>query len=154
MSRPRARRVVQGLVPLVLVSVCGCFSAVRLLHETPDGGMIVMPNNSNQWPTYYRNRAEYLMHKKCPDGYVLDHEEVIEDNPASRDGRYPWEDFDYNGGYQRITTSERKQYRITFRRVRASSEVLPLVTKGPPPPPPPAATEDLMPPRPVPIQAK
>jgi hypothetical protein len=96
--------------------LCGCFSAVRMVSETPNGGVVVMPNNSNQWPTYYRNRAEYLMSRKCPKGYVIEREETFEDNPALRDGRKPNEDFDYNGAYERITNSARKSYRIAFRR--------------------------------------
>jgi hypothetical protein len=155
MSRPNvsAQRIVPVLMLLTATSAGGCFSSVRLLRETPEGGMIVMPNNSNQWPTYYRNRAEFLMHKKCPEGYVIEHEDVIEDNPAARDGRYPYEDFDYNGGYQRITTYDRKQYRLTFRRVSAAALAPPpQANKELPPSVLPPANEDLPPPRPVPVR--
>ena len=105
----------------------GRFSAVRLVGDTPDGGIAVMPNNTNQWPTYYRNRAEISMKKKFPEGYVIVHEEEVESNPAARDGRYENEDFEYNGAYERIRRSTITQYRITFRA--ASSE-------GKPSPPP------------------
>jgi hypothetical protein len=109
-----ARRSLQILLPLVAMCLCGCL-AVRIAEERPDGGVVVMPNNSNQWPTYYRNRAEYLMKQKCPDGYVVVQEEEFVDNPLTRDGRKPYEHFEYNGGYERITKYDQKSYRIVFR---------------------------------------
>jgi hypothetical protein len=106
--------------PLVLAA-CGC-SSVRLVREAPDGGVVSIPNDSNQWPTYYRNRAEQLMRKKCPAGYVIDHEVAVEDNPAERDGRYPNEDFDYNGGFERIRRYARNEYHIYFHCAPAGGQ--------------------------------
>ena len=126
---------------------CGCLS-VRIVHDAPDGVVVVMPNNSDQWPTYYRNRAEYLMKKKCPDGYVIVHEEEFVDNPAVRDGRKPYEHFEYDGGYERISKYEQKAYRITFRRAAASSGyVVPPKTEKETP-----TVNDLPPPRRLPEQ--
>ena len=39
---------------------------------------MAIPSNSNQWPTYYRDKAEKLIGEKCPDGYeVVMEEEVV-----------------------------------------------------------------------------
>jgi hypothetical protein len=139
-------RVFLALVPM---AACGCLNEVRLLRDASDGGVVVIPTNSNQWPTYYRNRAEYLMHQKCPNGYAIDHEEEFVDNPAADDGRKPYEHFEYDGGYRRISSYERKEYRITFHCAGAErgqrppakakkasppvGETLPPVEEAPPP---------------------
>lgn len=101
-----------SLIPAVM---SGC-TQVRLIENAPDGGVVSIPNNTNLWPTYYRNRAEDLMDRKFPEGYTIVNEQVVEDNPAARDGRKPNEDFEYNGAYERITHYNRKEYHITFRR--------------------------------------
>jgi hypothetical protein len=126
----------------------GC-SQVRLVRDAPDGGVVAIPNNTNQWPTYYRNRAEQLMKRKCPEGYVIVSEQAAEDNPAARDGRKPNEDFDYEGAYIRLSTYDRKVYHIVFRSVAAAK-------KAPPQPSRPAVKEEhkdeLPPPRPLPTE--
>jgi len=111
---------------LLVLAASGCASSVRFVRESADGGVIAIPSNSNQWPTYYRNRAEYLMNRKCPHGYAIDREEVVEDNPASRDGRYPNEDFEYNGAYERISRYARTEHRITFHCVPPGASAPPL----------------------------
>src|SRR5579871_4451825 len=104
----------------VLLLGCG---QVRLIRDAPDGGVLAIPNNSNQWPSYYRNRAENLMNRKCPEGYVIVKEAEAIDNPATRDGRKPHEHFEYDGAYIRLTTFERKEYRIAFRSAAAAKSV-------------------------------
>lgn len=138
---------------LGLIGNVGC-SQVRLIRGTPDGGVISIPNNSNQWPTFYRNQAESLMQKKCPQGYVIVSERVEEDNPAAEDGRKPYEDFDYNGAYERITNYRRMAYHIAFRRKSESAPADPdapgkAIPGGSPVPPTENAKEELPPPRPV-----
>jgi hypothetical protein len=132
-----ARGVVgRTLCTVLLAAAGGCGSVgAHFVSQTPDGGVVSIPNNSNQWPTYYRNRAEELMRQKCPDGYVIEREEAFEDNPADN-GRYPNEDFEYNGGYERIRNYSRKEYYITFRCR--------------PPDLPPPAGDELPPPTPLP----
>lgn len=163
MLRPKSsglRRQLSLLGSLVLAGACGCMEC-RLLHETPEGGVVSIPNNSNQWPTYYRNRAEYLMHQKCPEGYVIDREEVVADNPAAQDGRKPYEHYEYNGAYERITKYLREEYHLTFHRVGSGRRVPPpSVAPGAAIPTAPAAKplspaegeskEELPPPRPLP----
>ena len=140
---------------LVLAGVGGC-SQARLIRDNPEGGVVSIPNNTNQWPSYYRNRAEYLMRKKCPEGFVIVREQAVEDNPAERDGRKPNEDFEYNGAYQRIRNARREAYHITFRR-KAAAPPVDRTAPGIAPPDGPAASprspatdhdkEELPPPR-------
>lgn len=91
------------------------FLSIRVVRRRRTAGVIAIPDNSNQWPTYYRNRAVYLMKKKCPEGYEIISEQEAEDNPAARDGCKPNEDFEYEGAYIRLTTYTRTVYRIVFR---------------------------------------
>lgn len=137
--------------------VVGC-SQIRLIRSSSEGGVVSIPNNSNQWPSYYRNRAEFLMHKKCPEGYVIVSERMEEDNPTLYDGRKPHEDFEYDGAYIRLSNFRRQEYHITFRRKAAAPPVDPdtpgkALPGAPPAPLPAPATdngkEDLPPPRPV-----
>jgi hypothetical protein len=124
-AKCRVQNLKKCLSVCILLVGCG---QVRLIRDAPDGGVITIPNNSNQWPSYYRNRAEYLMKRKCPDGYVIVSEQEVEDNPALLDGRKPNEHFEYEGGYIRITTYERKAYRIAFRSAAAAKNTPPAAS--------------------------
>jgi len=144
---PSARMCLLILPGLLALGGIGGCSQVRLIRDNPDGGVISIPNDSNQWPSYYRNRAEELMRKKCPEGYAIVREEVEEDNPAAEDGREPNETFEYNGAYERITNYRRQVYHITFRRKAAAPPAEPgasgkAIPDGPPAPAPLPATED------------
>lgn len=152
----RSLLILPGLLALGVIEGC---SQVRIVQSSSEGGVVAIPNNSNQWPSYYRNRAEYLMSKECPEGYVIVREKVEEENPAAQDGRKPSEDFEYNGGYQRIRNSSRLVYLITFRK-REPTGSASLETEGnkkpsnlPVSPSLPATEKDqqeLPPPRPLP----
>ncbi len=152
-SRKRRHLIWCCAVAYASGSIIGC-SQVRLVQDTADGGVVVIPNNSNQWPSYYRNRAEYLMKRKCPEGYVIVSEQEDKDNPAARDGRKPNEDFDYEGGYIRISTYDRKAYFIAFRSATAAKNVTPPSSH------PPRTTDksddkdELPPPRPLPAEPR
>ncbi|HEY7330396.1 MAG TPA: hypothetical protein VH592_22340 [Gemmataceae bacterium] len=134
-------------------SLVGC-GQVRLIRDAPDGGVVAIPNNTNQWPSYYRNRAEYLMKRKCPDGYVIVNEEEGVDNPATRDGRKPNEHFEYEGGYIRLTTYDRKEYRITFRSAATANNAPAPVVSPPRTPAEDESKDELPPPRPLPYEPR
>ena len=64
-------------VSLTCLVILGCGSA-RMVTVEPNGGVVAIASNNNMWPTYYRDKAEALMHEKCPQGYfVLKEEEVV-----------------------------------------------------------------------------
>ncbi|MFL5339359.1 MAG: hypothetical protein ACJ8F7_04250 [Gemmataceae bacterium] len=68
----KARRAF-ALLPLIAI---GCAEA-RYVTLEQNGGVVAIANNSDSWPNYNRKHAEELMAKKCPDGYVIDHEEEV-----------------------------------------------------------------------------
>jgi hypothetical protein len=112
MARPKASArlgLLGVLVALFLAATGGCVSPVRLVEETANGGVVRMPANTNHWPTYYRARAEFLMHQKCPGGYQIDQEAAV----GGDLGSHPHESyFGYTGG------SDLDQiYHITFHGV-------------------------------------
>jgi hypothetical protein len=135
----------------ILVVGCG---QVRLIRDAPDGGVVGIPNNTNEWPSFYRNRAESLMKRKCPEGYVIVGEQEVEDNPTTRDGRKPNEDFEYEGAYIRNTTYNRKQYRIAFRSAAAAKNDPPPAARPSRTPPKVENKDELPPPRPLPSEPR
>jgi hypothetical protein len=119
MGEPKAsarRAVFRFLAALILTAACGCASGVHFVSQSPDGGVVAIPSNSDQWPTHYRSRAERLMQQACPNGYAIDHEEVVVEKPARSGKEAPNDDeyYEYNGGLQRISNYRREEYRITF----------------------------------------
>ncbi len=135
--------------------MCGCGQAVRFVRETPDGGTVTMPTNTNQWPTYYRNQAESLMNQKCPDGYQIDREAAVGGEGANTANHHGYESyFGYTGG-----SEAEQEYHITFHGAAPLNR--PTTTDDPPkpgkrgssprPPSPPATegAEELPPPRPL-----
>jgi hypothetical protein len=63
-------RILLGAVLLVLPCLGGCQSA-RFIAMDRQGGVIALPENSNVWPTYYRDKAAAMMREKCPTGYEI-----------------------------------------------------------------------------------
>lgn len=79
-------RVLTGAV-LILLSwlLAGCASA-RFIQVDQGGGVIAIPENSNVWPTYYRDKAEALLREKCPRGFdIVREEEVVTGQVAHTD---------------------------------------------------------------------
>jgi hypothetical protein len=145
----------------ILMAACGCAGAVHFVSQSPDGGVIAIPNNSDQWPTHYRSRAEHLMQRTCPNGYVIDNEEVVVEKPARSGKEAPNDDeyYEYNGALQRISSYRRETYRITFHAAppegrRPETDVPPQAGKPnfstlPPSPPSGVDKDELPPPRPL-----
>src|SRR6185312_15826654 len=63
----------------VFVLVSGCSHQVRYVYQDHDFGVIGMPENSDEWPTCYRTKAEKLMKAQFPEGHeIVRAEEVVE----------------------------------------------------------------------------
>jgi hypothetical protein len=60
----------------LVLGLTGCGNA-RLVTVERNGGVVAIPDNSNAWPSYYRDKATALMRDKCPQGYVIDREEEV-----------------------------------------------------------------------------
>jgi hypothetical protein len=147
------------LVPaaLVLAAVTGCGTTARIVHSSPEGGVVAIPSNSNYWPLKYRDEAEKLMAQRCPNGYEIVQEgEVVVGKTATTsenvDRRSPT-----NSKYkvEKTTTStthvvsDQTEYRITFRAVQPRPDVVP--TSAVVPLTPGAPAHATLPPRPVPV---
>jgi hypothetical protein len=66
---------------IVGLGAIGCSGAreVRYVYQDSHSGVIGMPANTSQWPTYYRKHADKMMEKHFPEGYdVVRAEEVVE----------------------------------------------------------------------------
>lgn len=62
---------------LLFILVAGC-AGRRLVRTDAAGGVVAIPNNSNYWPTYYRDKAEEMIRQRCPNGYeIVGEEEVV-----------------------------------------------------------------------------
>ena len=59
-----------------LAALAGCNSA-RYVTVTSEGGVVAIPDNSNNWPSYNHKHAEELIQAKCPGGYVIEREEEV-----------------------------------------------------------------------------
>jgi hypothetical protein len=121
MSKPKvaARRdVCRKTCLLILAAASGCSTpGAHFVSQTSEGGVIAIPTNSDQWPTYYRSQAERLMSQTCPNGYAIIREDVFVKEPAetrnlAANDTY---DFDYNGALVRYPRNIREEYHITFR---------------------------------------
>ncbi len=115
---------------LILSAVCGC-AAIRVVRETPDGGVLALPANTNCWPMYYRDRAEKLMSEKCPGGYRIDREEFVWNGKEGPEGhRYYNSYFGYTDPNDEFGPYLRKEYRITFHAAPPASRPSPHAPEG------------------------
>jgi hypothetical protein len=62
---------------LALVGAGGCLETAHYVSLDANGGVVGIPSPVDQWPTYNRKAAEALMQQKCPQGYVIDHEQEV-----------------------------------------------------------------------------
>lgn len=63
------------------LACCGCATTpgVRYVYQDGDFGVVGMPENTDRWPTHYRQQADKLMDAHFPGGHeVVRAEEVVE----------------------------------------------------------------------------
>ena len=60
----------------VTVVSSGCCAA-RTVVARPDGGVVAIPNNTDSWPWYNREKALALIQQQCPNGYEIVREEEV-----------------------------------------------------------------------------
>jgi hypothetical protein len=65
-----ARLGVWGL----LAGLIGCTPTVRYVEQGNEGGVVAIPERSNDWPTFYRDRADELIAKHVGSEYVVTEE--------------------------------------------------------------------------------
>jgi hypothetical protein len=120
-------RTILLVAPLFLIAAGGCGGA-RFVGQDQYGGVVAIPANNNYWPTHYREEAEKLMAQKCPQGYVIDHEEEVVIGQMTTAGTSTdTRNYDLPGGNRSpagsLTTTttnrsmsvqDKTEYRITF----------------------------------------
>lgn len=146
-------RFVELLGVLLLPAACGC-ADVRIVRETPDGGILAMPMNNNCWPMYYRRRAARLMSQKCPEGYRIEREEFVWDGKPGPEGHRAHESyFGYTDPHDEQAPYLRKEYWISFHTaaLRSRPSATKALPKREPPASPPSGEDkdELPPPRPL-----
>ena len=73
---------VRPLVVLALVALTGCTTA-RIVSKDANGGVVAIPENSNTWPFHYRDKAEALIKKDCPNYEIAWQGEVATGQPTT-----------------------------------------------------------------------
>jgi hypothetical protein len=138
---------------LVLSAVSGCCGGARLIQSGPDGGIVAIPSNTNSWPYKYRDEAEKLMAKRCPNGYDIVKEEEAPVGRQTTTTTVTPVVYNKEGDSATATvtsTSTRTEHRITFkaRPILAvpTVQIKPMETA---PPLQPAGPN--LPPRPIPV---
>lgn len=94
----------------------GCASA-RYVERQADSGVVAIPENSNHWPTYYRQAALDLIEKHVGPHYeILEEREVVVGQQTSNNQQIGP---DFLAGLS--TTRELTEWRIAYRRAAVPS---------------------------------
>ena len=110
-----------------LLTLLGC-QAARVVSRTSDGGVIAIPANNDLWPFHFRSKAESLIAKQCPEGYVIeDEEEVVvgqtttvhQDQASNTNQITKHASFTTGASTTTASTSDQKEWRIHYRKKRA-----------------------------------
>jgi hypothetical protein len=143
-------RLRQGrmLCLLAVFALTGCGTA-RVVTRDFDGGVVAIPENSNSWPYYYRDKAKELIKEDCPDGqYVIAKEEEVTIGTVTTE-HTP------SDSAHTTETRNRTEYRIYYKKASPPRTVVvpPLrrvsvASLQPVAPAPPAST---LPPQPTPV---
>jgi hypothetical protein len=76
MDRLSKLRILGSAGLFALASAWGCASPHWVMRDG-NGGIVAIPENSNHWPTYYRQQADEMIKQVCPKGYAIDREEEV-----------------------------------------------------------------------------
>ena len=102
-------RHIGRLAVLCTVALSGCMTGARYVTTTSTAGIVAIPSNTDLWPNYYRKQAEELLQAKCPDGYVIEHEEQFIPGVDQRHRRS-------DGSVQTAGFFDQAEWRIYYRR--------------------------------------
>jgi hypothetical protein len=108
----------------VMTGLSGCATA-RYVERHADGGVVAIPENSNHWPTYYRQSALDLITQHVGPHYeILEEREVVVGQQTNNNQQMGP---DFLAGI--TTTRELTEWRIAYRR--AASPYYPPATGSP-----------------------
>jgi hypothetical protein len=130
---------------LAVFALTGCGTA-RVVSRDSYGGVVAMPENNNNWPYRYRDKAIELIKDDCPHGYVIAKEEEVVIGTMTTD-HTPSE------STHTTETRNRTEYRIYYKKASEPRTVVvpplrvPVASLQPVAPAPRAST---LPPQPLP----
>ena len=121
-----SRTLTLALLSLAVLLQFGC--AARQVMKEPDYGVVAIPQNSNRWPTKYRDKADELMVQHFPAGYqILREEEVVVGQTTHYDEEEERADVELIDGLLSVGASDRSgtatttdvtEYHIHYTRRR------------------------------------
>jgi hypothetical protein len=96
-------RVAIGVVVMV-AGLSGCAGQAKIIQKGPDAGVVAIPENTNVWPTHYRDAAEALIKQHIGPSYM-----IVEEREVVTGGNN-------TAGPTASTTPASKEYRITYQK--------------------------------------
>jgi hypothetical protein len=113
-------------VVVTVASLTGCGTA-RYVSKQGEGGVVAIPNNSDDWPTHYRQNAEALIRQHVGPNYeIVDEREVVTGTKVANNQQAQTEQIanrrnpSMPGTKETVTDTTTAtnitEYRITYRR--------------------------------------
>ncbi len=112
---------------IVVTALPGCMQGAKLIHQDATSGVVSIPENSNVWPTYYRDSAYQKIREVYPAFNprtdILEQGEYVVGQQTHNDQRVDRRQIGPDGkptgevmlNSNTTTTTDLKEYRITFR---------------------------------------
>ena len=69
--RGTSRVVIVACLWAVGSAGCAASGQARYVYQDGQYGVVGIPENTSQWPTYYRDQAEKLMTRHFPEGFEM-----------------------------------------------------------------------------------
>jgi hypothetical protein len=116
----RVAGIVHSVLALLMLSAAGCAQSARHIVKEPGGGVVAIPEDSNVWPTYYRDKANKLMHEHCPQGCTIVREEEVVTGVSTTDSvNTDTHEFGLFSVREQVnnttTTRNQTEFRITYQ---------------------------------------
>jgi hypothetical protein len=112
---------------IVVTALPGCMQGAKLIHQDATSGVVSIPENSNVWPTYYRDSAYQKIREVYPAFNprvdIIEQGEYVVGQQTHNDQRVDRRQFGPDGkptgeltlNSNTTTTTDLKEFRITFR---------------------------------------
>jgi hypothetical protein len=113
---------------LAVAASGGCLETAHYVSLDANGGVVGIPSPVDHWPTYNRKAAEELMQQKCPQGYVIEHEQeaaigqTTREDTAGNNASLSSQLFGVGAQSRTTETHPINEWQITFRGLPVASE--------------------------------
>jgi hypothetical protein len=112
-------------VAAVAAGLAGCASPARYVERGPDSGVVAIPANTNDWPSYNRRAAIAKIEEHLGANYEILEEREVPVGQATFNNQQPAGD----GTWNATTTLDMREWHIAYRRKAG-----PTTYAGPVPP--------------------